>query len=265
MADYGKTLMNALRFSADPKRWVPLFALDTVFLSMAFVYLMSNIIFLSKIGTMAGEASFVVSLLGILAVLVIMFIVWFLLGIYVNGALIYQSFRPKEYRKSWKISCERYFSLLGVSFIVGVISGLVGMVPYVGWIFSIIAGLIFFFSMPAVIVGKRSFDRALSDSYNIFRKKTVEVFITWLLIGLVSLLIVAVFAMPLVIAFISMVLPSLIGLTESLTPAQVMSILASKFYVIVPTFLVLVVGMAISKAFSVNATTSFYQQLKVKG
>ncbi len=262
--DYGKTVGRALRFSVDPKRWVPLFALDSVVLISVLAYLMSNVLALSAVSSASGYAA-LSPIIGMVAVLFCTYIVWILLRIYIMGALIHQSVKPKDFAKSWAVSRKRYFSLLGVGVIAGLASFFVGIVPYVGWVFSIIVGLVFFFAMPAVVAGKMAFDKALSKSYKIFRKAPVDVFLAWLIISLLSLLIVFIFVLPLLFVFFVSVVPALEGMSSAAGGSEILGVLISNACSLVPALIFMVAGMGIAVAFSVNAQTHFYLQLRKKG
>ena len=266
MVKYGETLLNALKFSVEPKRWVPFFAIDLIFSAVMLAYLLSNIFVLK--GILSGDVSGLViasSIIGVIAVSILMFAVWLLLRLYVSGALVHQSFKPKEFSKSWTVSKQRFLSLLAVSIVVGIISGVVGIVPYVGWILSIIIGLMFFFVAPAVIVKKMVFDKALSDSYRIFRKKPLDVFLIWLLLTIISGLIFLLFFIPMLVVMWSVLLPILLGLSGgTATITGILTILTSNIWYIVPAMLVMIVGIAIGTVFSFHAQTHFYIQLKKK-
>jgi hypothetical protein len=259
MVEYGKILANALKFSVSPSRWIPLFSLDTIaFTVLAFYFLLN----FRTIMIFSEGSQFVAPLLSMILVFGVIYVFWILARIYIIGALIHQSVKPKEYKKSWKISRKRYFSMIMVAIIVGVISTLVGMVPYVGWIFSIIVSLVFLFSMTAVILDGKPFDKALSISYKIFRKKKVEVFIVWLLIAIISSLIIFIFAVPLIFAFVIKLLPLFMGLSETAGVFEFFSIIISNAMVLIPGVVIMLVGIGVSQIFTINAQAHFYLKLK---
>ncbi len=249
MVEYGKILGDALRFAVEPRRWLPVLILDVVVFLLAFTYLMSNAVALQQI--MQGNLN-----------ALMMFIVWSLLRLYIMGALIHQSVKPKEYDKSWSVSRQRYGALLGVGIVVGVIPMLVSMVPYVGWVFSIIVGLMFFFAMPPVIARKAKFDDALRESYEIFRKKTVDVFVVWILTSVLGGVIVMVFMIPMMATMWSVMLPAMMTMQANSNGAEIFSALIMNGWAMVPAAIVYMIGLAYVTVFSANAQTNFYLKMK---
>ncbi len=265
MVEYGKIIGDALSFAVEPRRWIPLLVLDVVAFLLAFSYLMSNALALQQIiqGNLSGllVAS---SIIGVVGFLVVLFVVWSLIRLYIVGALIHQSIKPKEYDKSWSVSKERYGSILEVAVVIGIISGVVSIVPYVGWIVSIIVSLMFFFSMPTVIAKKVSFEDALKESYNIFRKKTVDVFVVWLLLAIIGGIIVMVFMIPAMATIWSLMLPALMGMqaTGSKTGFELFSVILMNGWTIVPAGIIYLIGSAYITVFSANAQTNFYLKMR---
>jgi len=262
MVNYGKVLGGSLKFSVAPKRWVPLFALDAVFFTSALAYIIANIfMFKSIVGSGGGGLAVVSTLIGAFLVLFAGFIIWMLLRLYVSGAIIHQSAKPKEFNKSWTVSRQRYLSLLAVVILISALSFIVGMVLYIGWILSIIVSIVFLFSIPVVVVKRMSFDDALREGYKIFRKKPGEVFLAWLLITIVSGIIVLIFFTPMVLAAWSVFMPILIGAGGN---AAGLLALISNGWSLVPFGLVCLVGLAITNVFALCAVTRFYPEFKKK-
>ena len=265
MVDFGKTVANALRFSIDPKRWLPIFALDAVF-GLAFLsYIITNIYALTSIMGAATSGLEVASgIIGVGLTVLAMGIIWFLIRLFISGALIHQSMKPKEIRKSCDVAVKWFIHLFLASVIVSILSVIVSWVPAVGWLLSIIIGIIFFFAMPAVVAGKQGFVEALRDSYRLFRYKFSDVFISWLLVVVITIIIIFLFMIPASMAAASVLFPSLEGLSAGTAGEEVLAILVANGWSLVPAGLVFLVGVAITTAFSINATTNFYLQLKKK-
>jgi len=262
MVNYGKVLGDSLKFSVAPKRWVPLFALDAVFFTSALAYIIANIfMFKSIVGSGGGGLAVVSTLIGAFLVLFAVFIIWMLLRIYVAGAIVHQSVKPKEFNKSWAVARQRYLSLLAVVILISVLSLIVGMVPYIGWVLSIIVSIAFLFSIPVVVVRKVSFDDALREGYKIFRKKPGEVFLVWLLITIVSGIIVVIFFTPVILSAWGVFMPMAISGGGNFA---VLSELVSKGWYLLPSGLVFLVGLAITNVFALCATTRFYPEFKKK-
>ncbi|MBL7160466.1 MAG: hypothetical protein ISS93_01280 [Candidatus Aenigmarchaeota archaeon] len=258
MVKYGETLSKALEFGIQPKRWLPLFIVDVIFALISLGYVFTNIL---GIKTMMGMQGIAVApqIIGMILFFAVVFLVWFLVRIYISGSLYHQSYKEKEFDKSWKVAKQRYLSLLAVVIVVGIISGIVGMVPYIGWLFSIIVGLIFFFSMPMVIINKKDIGKSLKESYNIFKKRTIDVIICWLLISIITVIIVFVFAIPVLMAVGFTIIPMIVGASSG---AGILTSVIANGWLIIPAIIILLVGLSISTVFSHYAQTHFYLQLR---
>lgn len=266
MVDYGKIIKGSLGFSIEPKRWLPFFALDLTTFLIVISYMFLNMPVFRAMDSAPSGYMFT-SLMGVFLVMGVVFLVWIFLRMYISGAIIHQAIKSREYSKSWKVSRERYLSLLAVLLITAVISGLIGMVPYVGWIFSIVISLVFLFSFSAVIAGKKKFDQALSSSYRIFRKKKFEVFLTWLLMLILSTLIAFLFAFPLLMILLFAVMPDIVSIGENMAFTEVLYLFVRNFWILLPGVIVATIGASVSKVFEHYATTNFYLQFRkgVKG
>ncbi len=265
MVSYGEVLRGALRFALQPKRWLPFFVLDIVFFLAAVSLVMTNFSgMLNLLMTTTTSPAAALSLAGYAFIFIAGFIVWALLRLWITGAVLHQSVKPKEFRQSWGVANERFFSLLAVAIVVGIISSLVSMVPWIGWLLSIIAGIIFFFAMPAVVAKKLSFDNALRDSYKIFRKKPLTVFLIWLVVAIIALVITLIFMIPCLAVAWGTIAP-LTGQISSATMLSLMLMsLITNIWLLVACGIIFITGMGISQVFTLKAQTDFYLQLKKK-
>ena len=263
--DYAAPLKKAFSFCLEPKRWLPFFIIDLAFLSVAFALILSNSLFflyilagVQDIGLYGDAALFFLEIFGL-------FIGWLLVTIWVNGAVIHQSYKEKEFAKSWTVSRKRYLSLLGVTAITAMVALLAGVVPYVGWLLSLLVGIVFFFGLQSVIVKEHGFMKALEDSWHIFKHQPFKVFLMWILISVLSIVILAIFALPLLALAFRMII-SLAGTTEvtAETILNLLYVLENQLPLLVISGIIFVLGMAISRAFSIKAQTEFYLQLKKK-
>jgi hypothetical protein len=268
MTDYGKTLGDALRFSVHPRRWMYFFILDLVFFTALFVYLFSNLPAVAAMFPSASTAGpmALVLLIQFAGVSIFLFIVWFLIRIYIVGALIHQSVNPdfKKIGESWTTAKQRYFSLLVVIILVSVASSIVGAVPYVGWLLSIIVGLIFFFAIPPTIIDKKSFDDSIRISIDLFREKTADVFLTWILLIIMSAIIIIIFSIPALAVLLASLLPVFMGMQGAAAGTGILNKLVQSGWYLYPAALIFLVGFAITSVFSVFFQANMYQQIKKK-
>ncbi|MBN2330256.1 MAG: hypothetical protein JXC85_00405 [Candidatus Aenigmarchaeota archaeon] len=265
MVDYGKTLSGALRFCVEPKRWLPLFALDVIFATGVFSVFLANSSAMMDIITGAIEGFAIAqSIVSVVFLLFGMFVVWVLVRLFVAGALIHQSVKPKEYRKSCMVSKQRFLTMLAISVIVGLLTTIAGFIPYIGWLVSIVIGLMFFFSLPAAVVDKLAFEKALKGSYRLFRDRFTEVLLSWLLIVIISGLIGMIFMIPVFMLAFNLLVPQLMAMSETATGMEFISVMMDAGWSLLPGIVVAIAGMAISTVFSVYAQTNFYVQIRKK-
>lgn len=265
MASYGKVLGNALKFSVQPKRWLPFFVLDSIFFLAAVALLMSNYSsILSLIMTATSNPAAIVSLINLGLIIVAGFIVWGLIKLYITGAVLHQSAKPNEFSKSWGVAKSRFLTLLVVVVIVGAISGIAGMVPYIGWILSIIIGLMFFFIKPAIIVKGLGFENSLRDSYDIFMKHKLTVFLIWLVVAIVSIIITLIFFIPLLAIIWNIIAPIVMQVSTATTASLLLVSLMDNLPLLLVTGEIVLIGMAITEVFKLKSETDFYLLLKKK-
>lgn len=263
MVRYGEALSKALKFCVQPKRWVPFFILDLAFFLLATWFILSNLSVVISIMLAVSTSPFaIVSVLGYVVILGVAFIIWMLLRLWIQGAIVHQSYKEKEIKKSFRIACQRYLSLLGVMVVITVVSAGVNFVPWIGWILSIIVGLIFFFVFQSVIVGRLRFEKALVDSYNIFRKRPLSVFLAWLVITIIATVITLIFAIPGMMMVWNAITPYLSQLTTTTATASVLFVLLTNSTILIVGGIIFLIGVAVSTSFSLKAQTEFYLQLR---
>ncbi len=263
MVNYGEALSKALKFCIQPKRWLPFFILDLAFFLLVAWFVLSNLsVVISVMLAVSTSPLEIISVLGYVAILAVGFIIWGLLRLWIQGAVVHQSYKEKEIKKSFRIACQRYLSLLGVMIIVTIVSAGVNFVPWIGWILSIIVTLIFFFVFQSVIVGRLRFEKALVDSYNMFRKKPLSVFLAWLVTAIIATVITCIFAIPSIMMIWNAIVPYLSQLTTTTAAASVLFVLLTNSTILIAGGIVFLIGIAISTAFSLKAQTEFYIQLR---
>jgi len=254
-----------LKFSFQPKRWLPFFILDSVFFLAAIALLYNNLndilgFFLAATTSPAA----VVPLIGYALILLAGFVVWAFIRLWINGAVIHQSTKPKEFGQSWGVAKNRYLSMFAVTLVTGIISGVVGMAPYIGWLLSIIIGLMFFFVLPAVVAKKLSFDNALRDSYHIFRQKILAVFLIWIVTSLISLLITFIFMIPCIMLVWNAIMPFLFQASSAGMASLIVVSMMQNIWMLALCVEVFLIGLAVSNTFVLKAQTDFYLHFKKK-
>ncbi|MBI4181689.1 MAG: hypothetical protein HY520_01850 [Candidatus Aenigmarchaeota archaeon] len=169
MVQYAAGVRKGLEFGASPRRWFPVFLVDALFFLLLVGMMGTNRTLLPSL-VQAAQASLPLTPLAyaFLGSAALLGLAWFLIRAYVVGALIHQARKPREFQQSWRLARARYPSLLGSLVAVALVSVAAGMLPFLGWMFSVLAGLAFFFSLQSVMVRKSRALPSLEDSYRLF-------------------------------------------------------------------------------------------------
>lgn len=168
MIEYGKALSKGLNFSVKPKRWLQLFIVHGIFLSITLALFLPTLPTLFSYmanPTIAALSVFPVALLYMVSVVIL----WVLAGFWITGAIIQQSYKEKDgMLNTYKYSCRRYPHMILSTIIVTITVILVSLIPYLGSIASNVLGLIFFFVLQGIIVSKLNFWDTIANSWDIF-------------------------------------------------------------------------------------------------
>lgn len=166
-----KPVMDGLKFSVMPKRWLPFFIVDLIFLTSLISYIWANLssFTLAMQEMIMGSTASMGGILGIVATIAVIGVIWLLIKLWVAGAVVHQTYKPKEFRKSFTVSYRKYFSLLVASIIVGIINFLVNFIPFFNGVVSTIVVAVFFFYMQGIIIRNQGAIDALKGTWRIFR------------------------------------------------------------------------------------------------
>ena len=264
MTDYGDLLSKSFRFSLHPKMWLQFFIVNMIFGSIIVYSFITNIgIILSGISEAASVAA-VSSAAWFLIVFISSFIVYSFVMLWLQGSMIRQSANGKEKISSaFMFPPVRYISLLVAMLIAGFVSGIVVVVPYVGWILSIIVGLVFFFTAQGVMISKLGFAEALKNSYEMFRSRKFDVFVAWLAISIITTLVVILFALPAIVMIGSALVQSIFSGQADLSGMQfLVSLMNENMWMLFAAGTVFCIGMSIAETFTQKAITEFYMSWK---
>jgi len=261
--DYADAIRKALVFCIRPKRWLPYFIMDVAFFAVAIALIVNNIPYLMYFFAGVEDMALIGPAASLFFTLIGLFAVWLLLGFWVNGAVVHQGNKEKEFKKSWSVSYHKYLSILAVTAISGLIAFVASLIPYVGWVFSVFAGIALFFVLQSVVVKDNGFMKAIQDSWHIFRKQPFKIFLIWLSVSAMAGLILAIFAIPLLGLIFNMAVQLAGGGSVSTaTFVNFIFELENQFTLFIASIIVFILGMAISRAFTLKAQTEFYNQIK---
>jgi hypothetical protein len=240
---YEDSVKKAFKFALKPKLLALLFSFYLI-LFIPFIYFLW--IFLEYRDNVGYIISSVVGLL-------LWVIIYTLILIIVSMILVDNYVRKKSLKQSFNHVKPMYLRMLGVTLVVVLISSVAGMVPYIGFIFSILVGLIFLFVTQHVVIANKRFGDVFESSWKLLKKETGDVILTWIIALLIQGALIFMFAIPLIIIFIQMFLSGNF-LTAGL----------ANIVLLVIGGLILLKGMVISALFNIGFLTDVYVQLRKK-
>jgi hypothetical protein len=249
-----RTVRRAAGFCVQPKRFLPFFVTDLLAITAAFLLLGSLAMPLGEFAAGYVPPEIIPALGGLTAV----FMGWSLATLWITGAVIHQSSKPKEFSKSWSVSTSRFPNLFAASVVMAIISLLASSVPGIGLLLSAIASMAFLLVSQFIIVGGTGFCEALTKSVKAFRYKFPAVFLAWLFCGVLSVIIVLIFALPL-LATVSYYIAQ-----YGLEDAMLYMLVYLDWNVLYAEAGILLLGMSVSRVFLLHFLTGVYQQLHRK-
>jgi hypothetical protein len=199
------------------------------------------------------------------------FIVLIIIGLaylWVNGAVIDQAkfyLKKRSLTMSFEYVKSRYLTLVCASILFGIIIFIASAIPYIGSLLSFVVSLFLFYLYQAIIVDKIGCIDSFKKSINIFSRYPLKTFVTLLLTIVISLIVVFVFASPMLFFVISkmgnmakFITPAGVepqAMVENLLP--VISYIVRSPYFIVYLF-ILSFGLAYTSAFQAGTKTRLY-------
>ena len=267
--DIGKAVGDALRSSLSLRKILPIFLLGVIAVILIFAIVMALFGSFQNFaaGTTAQKTTTAFLFLGFILFAFVVLVIVFLLSLFFEGALTDQARRwvagkDAALSLSYPIAKRKYFSMLGATLLTVLIGFLVGIIPFVGFILSIVVSWFFLFLIPIIIVDDENATSSLEKGYRLFMNHKGHVILIWLVLialtivlGLLALIPFIIAALPLISAF---VITAIQGGSFAGFGALVSQNLGALFIgAIVTVFLFSYVIVV-----SINATTFFYLQLK---
>lgn len=166
-----KVISKSLRESFRPKRFLP-FLLLYMLLSVSFLALIYPL--------MKSLPSILIGLQTWSAILSFLFLAStvFLIGILVNlwftGALIHNAVSNKTFGKSLHYSKELFWQIIILSFVIFLLEMFSFLLGFFSFIAQLLIGLIFFFSLPVLVIKKHTFDEAMKKSFDVVKRNLLK-------------------------------------------------------------------------------------------
>ena len=248
--DLGKSINKGLRFCIDPKRWFPFFLMDLLGLT-AILTIFNNANLFNSLNFLSGIYVLSIMFLEI----IIIFILWFVVNLILKGAVIHQSRKEKEYKKSFLNSYHKILSLLMVSVIIIAINLFAISIPYIGLIFMFISVLAFYFVYQNILIKNMGFDKSLEYSFDLFKKNWISLMIIWFVLGILSGIITLIFSIPLIYMIFTILIS---GGQITSNPITAISLNLNCLFI---CFLISMIGKSISRVFYIKVQTEVYLQI----
>jgi len=265
-----KSIKEGFKFALSVKRVIPYIILDLI----VFYILIS--FFSGLINIIRSESFSIIGFFLSLGLFIPAIVIIILAQLWINGAMIDQARyfpRGRPLVKSFEYSTSRYLSLLCALFVYVVINIIISMPRYIGAILSLVFSLVMYYLYPSVIVGKKKCVDSFKNSYRVFMRYPLETFVTWLLQGIISLIVIGLFALPLIFLFIGNVvgvfremIPTAIGaevesgtFIQSVVPGVLAAVRSPLF---VPYLFVLVVALSFTKVFNLGVQARLYMNAR---
>lgn len=260
---YWEASVSALRFALHPRHWGALLLVDFVFFCLlAGVFVAGGAATLAAVAGVLVLPALVATVLGAVAALLAVFVLWGLAKVYVEGAVLNQANRHSGVRECARFAAQRYPSLLLTTIVVGIVAGIFSSVPFIGWLLAIVVALFFYTASAEAVVGKRGPIEALQRSVQRFRKRPLETVAVFLVSAVTSAVLTLFFAFPLVIYVLARLATSGLaaGGSDLAAVATLLAVLASSLPALLFTGAVALAGMAVAKAFCLKLQVELVKQ-----
>ncbi|MBI2173221.1 MAG: hypothetical protein HYT73_03375 [Candidatus Aenigmarchaeota archaeon] len=266
MVPLGKIFSRAWKYSLEWKRITPFFLLLVPFVMLFAAFAEPALNFLSQYGMLSAAGTIpldiAVSLTSFFALFAFLIVAVFLIDLYVRGVIIdnakaFYGGKRLSLKSSRKAFRGRYLSLLGAIIIVKLISTGLSVIPFVGWIFTIVLTWVFLVVLQSVVVSRKNTIDSIKDSYNLFISRKLDTVVFWLLLAIISFALFIAAMIPLLIAAWPVIAAVLSNLTGG-TGVSVVDMIRLNLSQIFAAGLVSAFILGFAQLFKESATTFFY-------
>lgn len=175
-------------------------------------------------------ATFVATLLRIISVVGASVLIYSLFGIYQEGVVIDNIGNkimgaPKPYAQSLRSALSRYPSLFVAALLLTILSILVGIIPYVGWILRLIVVCIFFVVYQGIVLDRLGFADGFKRSYQYLRGYASPFIVVYILTTILAIIIAVIGLIPIGIAAVPLI-PRMVSAFIPGEPSEILRALA---------------------------------------
>lgn len=270
--DYFKIVKKGINFSIRPGRWFPFFLADLMFFSILIALFIFNIGIITSLLLDVKNVGILTNLWFIITLFIIL-IPFGLIKLWLSGAIIYQSYKERDNPwKSFKISYHIFPKMFFVAIFMIILNfalKIFSFIPYGGiitFIMNVIIYLMFFFVYQGIVVDRLGTLDTLRNSYTIFRKRFISLFIAAILFFIISGAILFVFSIPIFGALLGVFVQSMSQISENASSLEFFTIvtnnLINNIHMLSIGGILFLLGSSISQVFFLKAQTEFYLQVK---
>ncbi|MFH1425016.1 MAG: hypothetical protein ABIG20_05120 [archaeon] len=257
--DFSTAVKNGLKYSILKDRVAIYFALLAVYM-IGMVYPMYRLIGAISGLAAGGGPEIFITLIGPLLTMIFVIFIFTLISIWVNMAYVQDyatGAKQGGLMKAFSDVKKYYWRMLAVTIVIVIISALLGAIPYIGWIFSFLLSWVFLFATQFVILGNKKFRDVFSTCWETFKQHHWDIVVLWVVGALVGMVIMGIFAIPLIGMSLSIVLPYLMGNN----PMGALTAFMDNLALIGIGAFIALIGASISTVFSVGFFTDGYLQI----
>jgi len=212
--DIGKVIGTSFRYAFSINRILPYFVIN-LFILAGIVILFTSAVGMVQTMQMGNQGLvYIGRFLSAFILFVISIVIISLAKLLVDASIAdnsrkFWAGKDRFLSSSYPLAKKKYLSTLGAVIITGIITFLLSLIPFVGWLVSMIVGIMLLFVIQAVVIGNKNATVALSESYGVFRKNTINTIIFWILaffivIGflIMALIPVGIAALPVIMQLV---------------------------------------------------------------
>lgn len=259
-----RVISKSLRESFRPKRFLPFFLLYLL-TSIAFIILIFPVI--KALPSMILGFSVLSTILPILLLLCAVFLIVLLLNLWFTGALIHNAISNKTFGKSLQYSKKVFWQILILSFVIFLLNMFSFLLGFFSFIAQLLIGLIFFYSLPALVIKKYTFDEAMKKSFDVVRRnvlKTIAFIISTRIVILVMILVSFFSIMLTLLPVFQDTLPIKDMVLIQVAMSELVNIILKNYPLLLLTSVVASFFFAIIHVFDYLSRTYYFLELKKK-
>lgn len=249
--NFGAAAGRAFSFAKDASRLLLL----SVFYIIAGIALLSPAALLFK--GLALQAPSIATLVQVFAGFLAALIVAGLAMTFIVVTLIHNYASRKSLSNSASFAKSVYLKFLAGMIVLIIIHMLLGLVPFIGFILTIIVSIALFTLQPGLVLGRHGVFQSFSASYSAFKRNKLAVFTAFVIMVAIELAIVFIFAIPFIAT-------GLLTVFSAAGTGQLTAAVASKLPLLAVTGVIMAVGFALATLFATGFQTDVYLQLSKK-